>query len=386
MRYSVYLLLIITTALVLASCTLAPSSATAVPTLQPTAALPTALPAAAVVTTTQVINTAVVTATVESPTVTPSPTETPVIQPNINITGPQADGTYQLGQPLRVSGRGAAYLDHSIEVIVLSLDQRIIAAAPTQLNELNTWQVELDLPTNIAGSALIRANLFSEDGELLDSDQVRAFLTVTTNDERYLVLERPFGQVTAVAGYNLFFDGLAENPANYVIRIALKNGPNCQETVTEQSYTLRGSGYWQAFVLIPEAAAGSACAITYFGDEGSENRREVQLPVNILPRTDPNAYAVLLSYPPTGSNARAGQRIELYGTAYNAPNNELQITLLLDDGTLAASDIVAVDRAGYWEHTLLLPVDVLGETQLTVSIGRDGDILAQQTIFLTLVE
>ncbi len=384
MRYSIYLLM--TAVFLLAGCTLAPSSATAVPTLQPTAALPTALPVAAVITATQVVDTAVVTQTIPAPTVTPSPTETPVIEPNINITGPQNDGTYQLGRPLQVSGRGAAYVGHSIEVIVLSLDQRIITAAPTQLNELNTWQVALNLPTNIAGSAIIKANLFSADGELLDSDQVRAFLTVTTDDERYLVLERPFGQITAVAGYNLFFDGLAENPTNYVIRIAIKNGPNCQDIVTEQSYTLRGSGYWQAFVLIPEAAAGSGCAITYFGDEGSENRREVQLPINILPRTDPNAYAVLLSYPPTDSNARAGQRIELYGTAYNAPNNELQITLLLDDGTLAASDVVAVDRAGYWEHTLLLPVDVLGETQLTVAIGRDGNILAQQTIFLTLVE
>ncbi|MCB0037523.1 MAG: hypothetical protein KDE51_26005 [Anaerolineales bacterium] len=384
MRCLIYFLL--SAVFALAGCAFVPSSATAVPTLQPTAALPTPLSVAAVITATQVLDTAVVTATVAPTPTPPPPTATPVIEANIDITGPQTDGSYQLGEPLRVSGRGAAYPGHFIEVIVLSLDQRIITAAPTQLNELNTWQVALDLPTNIAGSAIIKANLFSAEGELLDSDQVRAFLTVTTDDERYLVLERPFGQVTAVAGYNLFFDGLAENPTNYVIRIAIKNGPNCQEVVTEQSYTLRGSGYWQAFVLIPEAAAGPACAMTYFGEEGSENRREVQLPVNILPRTDPNAYAVFLSYPPSGSNARAGQRIELYGTAYNAPNNELQITLLLDDGTLAASDIVAVDRAGYWEHTLLLPVDVLGETQLTVAIGRDGDILAQQTIFLTLVE
>lgn len=369
-------------------CTLNTPTA-ALPTLQPTAALPTlAAVAAEPAPTVTITTTTSITTTVTAPTHTPTipPTTTPIINPSIDIGTPQINATYQVGQSLRVSGRGIAYPNHTIEVAVLSLDRQLLTAAVTTLNSLNNWQTDLTLPTHISGRATVTANLFSETGDLLASDEVPLYLTVSTAEERYLLLQRPFGPTTAVAGYNLFFDGVTEKPSNYLLKIDIRNGPHCQDIITTQSYPLRGSGYWQAYVIIPETAAGAACAIAYFGDKDAPERREVQMPLNILARNDPNAYAIFLAFPPSDSNAVGGKGIALYGTAYNAPNNELNLTLSLHDGTIAASNVVPVDKLGYWEYNLLLPAGVLGETKLTLSLGRNDEIYTEQTIFLNLVE
>lgn len=381
----IYILILLTTA----ACTvinqpIQSSNITPQPTAAVLAELPTSLPTSPPITMT--IPTTPTQPTAVPPTATPLPTSTPVIIAEINITSPKTNSTAELGGTLTVSGRGIAYPNHTIEVALLSLDDQLITAAPTQLNDLDVWQVNLPLPTVIAGQAILVANLFSDSGDLLASDRTPIILTSTTNDERYLLLQRPGINTTAVAGYSLFFDGIAERPTDFLIEIALRNGPNCQNEISKQNFAMRGSGYWQAFFQIPEDALGTACAIAFFGDPQTDGRREVQLPVNILGRTDPNAYALFLAYPPNNSTAVGGQRISLYGTAYNAPNNQLLITLLLPDGTLAASEVATVDRSGYWEHSLLLPVGVTGEALLTTSIGRTDTPLAEQTIFLNLVE
>jgi hypothetical protein len=69
------------------------------------------------------------------------------------------------------------------------------------------------------------------------------------------------------------------------------------------------------------------------------------------------------------------QVLALYGTAVNAPLNEIDILLTSDDGNykLLANDIAPVNAYGYWEINLELSENYRGHALLTASMGQDDD-------------
>ena len=96
------------------------------------------------------------------------------------------------------------------------------------------------------------------------------------------------------------------------------------------------------------------------------------------------APAVYLSQPTAGKEIVAGQTLNIYGTAAHAPGDEVRLTLNFADGSVAATEVATVDRFGYWDVGILVPVSATGEIQLVVAVGADGVAESSEAVLLTI--
>jgi hypothetical protein len=239
--------------------------------------------------------------------------------------------------------------------------------------EFNSWSAVLSIPHSTSGFAQIQAYLYDESGNLISTDAQPVQLVVDRDaTDRYLELYRPAAGDSAVAGYNLFFDGRSQLPVNNLVTISILN-ESCQTEITRQGFRLRGSGYWQGFVVVPRNASGPACAVVYFGSPGDDARREAHVTFNILPVDDPDARAVNIGNPPPNSLLAPGKTLPIYGTAYLAPDDTVLVSILLENGRILTEGVATVNNYGYWEMELFIPNDAIGLAQIEASIGQSGD-------------
>jgi hypothetical protein len=110
-----------------------------------------------------------------------------------------------------------------------------------------------------------------------------------------------------------------------------------------------------------------------FGERGEEDWREAQVLLDILPPTDENAKGVLVGNPPPNATQTAGESILLYGTAYNAPDREVLISVILENGRVLTELVTTADIFGYWETNLFIPIDAEGTAMINISIGVPGE-------------
>jgi hypothetical protein len=286
-----------------------------------------------------------------------------------------------LGSEVVASGLVQLGEGQELLLALSSASGHVLAQIEPTLSELNSWQATLTLPASVSGQAEIQALLIDENGAVIASDIVPIMLTAAPGgSDRYLILNRPLQAEEAVAGYNLFFDGFAEQPTDNLITISLWTEA-CQSRVAVQSFRLRGSGYWQGFVIVPAGLSGQLCAVAHFGEPGSDSWREAQVQVNVLPPDDGQAMKVMVGNPPPGSRLAPGQSLLLYGTAYNAPEREIVISILLENGRLLTEGVTVPDIYGYWELELFIPPDAAGPAQIEASIGEPGsDEFAQSIV------
>jgi hypothetical protein len=327
------------------------------------------------------------TSTPTIPVFTPPPSATPVVPtiestsvagPGVNITSPN-DGT-QLSQGQVVTTGGFVQLGASdtLSVMLVTPTNHLISEAEVQLNDFNSWQANLNVPHHTSGTAELVAFVMDEEGTVLARDEKPVQLLVNREgNDRYLELFRPVTGEVAVAGYNLFFDGITELPADNLVTISIWN-ESCQVEVAKQSFRLRGSGYWQGFIVVPRDVTGPVCAVAHFGSPGEDNWRETQVLLEILPAEDPTALDVHIGNPPPDSLLIPGKPLLLYGTAYNAPDKIVTVSILLENGRLLTEGVAEVNDFGYWELELFIPDEIDGLAQIEASIGqRDSDEFAQ---------
>ncbi len=356
----------------------APELAAPLPTLRPTAVLdPTAVPAAP----TPTIAAPVPPAATAAPTPTPQPTVVPEIE--------LAVGNFSAvsGRDLTLTGRVRLGLEHRMEVSVFSLDGRLLAAVPVTPGAFNSWQATVALPVDFAGQGTVRVVIF--DGENAELARVDGGLVVTpdTDLDRYLEVYRPSIDTPAVAvgGYYLFFDGYALRPTGFRVAIDILDD-GCRRRANRQGYGMRGSGYWQAFIVVPDDVEGETCALVSFGEGDTADRREVILKLDVLSLSNKEAARIVIGSPTPNSAIGAGKTLALRGIATNAPQNEVLLTLLLADGRIAATETAEVNRYGYWEASMLIPVELRGEALLRATIGPVARPLAQEEFLLVVEE
>jgi hypothetical protein len=349
------------------------------PTRLPTAAAPEQLPA-----TSQSLP---ATSTPAKPTLTPAPSPTPVVPtieptsvagPGVNITSPNDDSQLMQGQEMTVGGFVQLGPLDSLSVMLVTPNHQLISEAEVQINEFNSWQANLNVPHNVSGSAEVLAFVSDEAGSVLASDLKPVQLLVNREgNDRYLELFRPVSGQKAVAGYNLFFDGITELPADNLITISIWN-ESCQVEVAKQSFRLRGSGYWQGFIVVPRTVTGPVCAVAHFGSPGEDSWRETQVLLDVLPPDDPAALDVHIGNPPPDSLLIPGNPLLLYGTAYNAPDQIVMVSILLENGRLLTEGVAQVNDYGYWELELYIPEDIDGLAQIEATVGQpDSDEFAR---------
>ncbi|MFQ5399791.1 MAG: hypothetical protein ACE5E7_09360 [Anaerolineae bacterium] len=318
------------------------------------------------------------------PTHAPTRTPTPV-RPGLNIIEPTAGGTLILGQEATAHGLVQLGPSQSVWLTLHSANGRLLAETQTEITEAG-WQAVFTPPEFVSGVGTLAATVRQEDGEVLASYETEIVLEPDTeNSERYLTLYRPLANETAVGGYNLFFDGWAQRPVNLTVTISVWT-EECQKRVSRQSFILRGSGYWQGFVVIPNTVSGPGCAVAHFGAPEEDTWREVQIPVLIRPADDAEARGVRIGNPPPDSSVTAGRELLLYGTALNASDKTIHVTILLENGRIITDNNTQSDYWGYWELPVLLPEEVEGAAEITVTAGSPGDDFYAEAKSLITIE
>ncbi|MCB9418725.1 MAG: hypothetical protein H6667_02895 [Ardenticatenaceae bacterium] len=295
-------------------------------------------------------------------------TSTPV-NPFVTITSPGEETDMVLGSDIIIRGLAQLGENSVISVTLNSLNGRILAETQAALQE-QIWETGLTIPNQVSGAAFVQAVIQDADGNRLAEYQVPVNLVIdAANADRYLALYHPLRGETAVGGFNLFFDGMVYRPTNSAISISVWTD-NCQTRLARQSFALGSSTvafYWQGFVIVPKESAGPACAIAYFGEEGSEDYREAIIPINILPEDDAQAKGVVIANPPADSHITAGRELLLYGTALNTSEKLVSVSIMMENGRIISQSSAPADFWGYWEFSVTLPPDVFGPAKVSVT-------------------
>jgi hypothetical protein len=274
-----------------------------------------------------------------------------------------------LGSDVLIRGLAEVGENHVISVTLNSLNGRRLAETQAVIQD-QIWEAGLTIPNRISGAAFVQAGIQDAAGGLLAEFQVPVNLVIdAANADRYLALYHPLREETAVGGYNLFFDGMVYRPVNSAISISVWID-DCQTRLARQSFALGSSTvafYWQGFVIVPKESTGPACAIAFFGEEGSEDYREAVIPINILPEDDTQARGVVIANPPSGSSITAGRELLLYGTALNTSEKPVSVSIMMENGRIISQSSAPADQWGYWEFSVTLPPDTFGVAKVTVT-------------------
>jgi hypothetical protein len=319
-------------------------------------------------------------------------TPTPVIPPTLpagnaaalNITSPTENSTILIGSTLTVSGLSRVAADQSLQVRLVSVNGLLLAQTMAQVQD-NTFQAEVTVPITITGAAQVQAQVLDNAGTVLIADALPVTIGVdAAANPRYLELYRPLQQSKAVGGYYLFFDGYAAQPTGTVFIAVYVD--NCQTEAAATSFRVSSSSYWQGYLYIPNNLSGAGCAVARFGSPGADNWREAQVPIQLQRPNEEGAYAVNLFSPAHLSELVGGSNVTFWGTAYNAADNLVVISLIREDGVNLAQGSATVDDLGYWETSLNIPLSYTGLAQALVTIGnQEVGGIAQAVITVTIL-
>jgi hypothetical protein len=273
--------------------------------------------------------------------------------------------------------------DQTVIVSLVTSNGRIVAQSPAAITPQG-WGATFVLPPQVSGLAYLRATVLDAAGTPLAEHESPVLLTANPNAEgRYLELFQPKIGDTAVGGYSIFFDGLIRQPVDNFVTISIWAN-DCQEQVVRQGFQMGGGGrrayYWSGFVVVPKDLVGPACAVAYFGEPGTEDWREVQIPIEIMDKRDAEAKGVVVASPRPEAEVFAGEEITLYGTAYNVSDGPVTVDVIMENGRIVGQTTVQTDYWGYWEAAVLLPIDVLGLAEITVTAGENRTLSETTTI------
>lgn len=364
---------------------------------QPTATLPP--PAAAETPTVAATETPAPTATLPAtatvrPTATPRPSNTPepptptALRPTstatstpppgtdpLTIDQPAAASTVDVETTLAVAGNAPA----GTQSVALSLEAAgvVIAESSALPNANGQWEGTLEIPANATGDLVVRAAAGDQAAGQPISVQ-RPNITPP-----FITLVHPDSSWNAVSGRALFFQGRVQRPPGGTITIALLYD-GCQATAAEQSFDIGAGGRYWGFVIIPAEVTGPACAVAYFGEPGDESWRAATALLQVVAPDDPDARGLFLGNFPD-NDAPRGQPLTVYGSAYNAPNRQVQVSLRVGGATVAEGTAIA-DSFGYWEIDLTLPESVpAGSTgQIVAAVPYPGDPATMSVPFIAV--
>lgn len=377
--------LLVCLALVLVvACRPEPTPVTNLPTIIPTADLIlTATPNLPV--TSQLHPAGTTTPTIPTPTRRPTETPPPV-QAVINITTPSDGAEVVLGRELFVGGLLRRNPGQTVAVGLVSITGRVLTTTIATVDDTtNSWQTTLIVPSTISGAGQLQAAILNSDGSVAAITNSPVTLAIdSTTSESYLAIFRPVISENGVSGHNLFFDGRLQKQGGGYLNLSIWVD-NCQRQVAQHGFQLRGSSYWQGFVIVPHDLSGPACAVASIGSPDSPDWRQAEIPINILAREDPAAHGLVIGNPPAGQTYLTGNPLYVYGVAYNAPDSQVRVSIVLENGRILSETTVAADFWGYWEAQVILPFDGDGQAAIAVSTG-DIDQPEDQTQVIITIE
>ncbi len=310
-----------------------------------------------------------------TPTLEAEVTGTPTAEPEgeaaaLRISNPAEGATLEAGSQVSVSGEAP---EGSSEVTVrLTAAGLTLSESRAALSAGGTaWQTSLAAPSNVVGPALI---VVSAGDEATATQSVTIERSGATSDPTITLLH-PGPDSTAVAGQVLFFTGRTQRPSGGSITISVRY-EDCQTVAASQSFDVGEGGSWWGYILVPENVFGPACAVAYFGEFGAEGWGAAQTPLTILEADDPDARGLFVGNFPD-SEVPIGEPFAIYGSAFNAPNRQVQVRIDVA-GSTVAQGTATIDRFGYWETELTLPEGTSTTTtgQIVASVTYDdGEVM-----------
>lgn len=303
------------------------------------------------------------TAGAETPTVSVTATSEPTSDPAaLAITSPGQGETWNTGSNVTVSGlapAGAGSVAVNLRAGGLTLDSA--DATPDANGE---WEVTLDIPATLTGTAILQAT--TGDDAVVELP-VQITLAAATSGTT-ISLDYPQETNTVVSGHVLFFTGAVQRPADEMVTVAVLF-EECETVASTTSFSVGQGGQWWGFLVVPENVFGSGCALAYTGEFGQDDWRAAHAPIDILEADSENARGLFIGNF-ANSEVTPRESVTVYGSAYNAPNNRVQVALEVD-GDSVAQGTATTDSFGYWEINLVLPPDTpanaTGQFRATVS-------------------
>ncbi len=312
---------------------------------------------------------------------TPLPTRTratvvaTAVNAVINITTPDAGSELLMGNLVELFGLVQKEEDQTVWVSLVTANGRLLVEQQASPNEIG-WDTTISVPAFVSGAAILQARVLDEAGVVHNLYQHPVTLVPDKEAaDRYLLLYRPEVDETAVSGFNVIFDGEIKFPANNTITVSIW-ADECRTRVASQNYVLGSSSkgfYWQGFVIVPRDVTGSVCAVASFGEPGDANWREAQVPINVLPTDHRDAKGIRIGQPTAGSELVAGEELFIYGAALNAADADVLVSILMENGRIVSQTPTKTDYWGYWEVSVLLPLDIVGPAQIIVEAGENND-------------
>ena len=364
----------------------------------PTAVLPPVeqiLPTATATTeppTTMPTSTAVAKEALTMPTITPAGQEAPqdeigaATAPSLRIMAPVAGEDVFVGQSITIQGMITPVPEEEILVRVLAFGGDELLRETAVAAENGDWSVTATLPPQIIGSAQVMAQVADQP----DAVAVQVNLQPPTADiGPHVTMDRPTNGGKVVAGYAVLFDGQVVQALEESVTMAIQSA-DCRDAWTSNSIVVP-NGHWQGWsVLPPTAEAGAACAIAFTGERGTENAREIRMPITILDELDEQALSLQLGN--VGEQLfLAGESAYFYGVAVQAPDNQVEVSLAPDNLETSNAPIAQgtanVNSFGYWEINLGIPPDTNSQQALLiVTMGEADDYReVRQVVFIQAV-
>ena len=350
------------------------SQPTSPPNSTQTSAPPTS-PAETATTSTATIDSA----TADAVTPTLAVTATSTVQPSpesqtFAITEPVAGADWPAGGTVTVSGSAPAATD--VISATLRAAGLVLASAETTPSAAGDWQMTLDVPASVTGTALVH---FLAGDEPAVEIPVQITLPAATSGP-HITLDYPQTDSTVVSGHVLFFTGTVQRPPEETLTIAVLF-EDCQTVASTTSFTVGEGGQWWGYIIVPEIVFGPACAIAYLGEFQQSAWRAAHTPIVILEQDDPQGQGVFIGNF-AGSELTPGESVTVYGSAYNAPNRLVRVSLQVD-GEAVAQGTTTADGFGYWEINLALPSQVSGAAtgQFTASVSYADQEISETVPF-----
>ncbi len=308
---------------------------------------------------------------VATPTLAAEPSATVEASPSpqsFEVHEPADGAQWSTGSAVSLSGRapaGAASVDAALRAAGLEL-----AFADTTPASSGDWQLSLEVPSNVTGSATVH---FTLDGEPAEERLVQLALPGATSGPA-ISLAHPQFDSTVVAGHVLFFTGSVQRPPDGMLTIAVLY-EECQTTASTTTFNVGEGGQWWGYIVVPETVFGPACAVAYLGEFDGPDWLAAHAAIDILEADDPQARGVFIGNF-AGSELTPGESVRVYGSAFNPPNNQVRVALEVG-GEMVAQGTTSTDRFGYWEINLVLPAAAAtaseGQFSATVSYAQ-GEI------------
>lgn len=311
----------------------------------------------------------------QTPAVTATATSEPTSEPVVlAITTPQEGETWNTGSSVTVGGAapaGAESIDVTLHAAGLTLDSA--EAVPDADGQ---WEATLDIPAALTGTAILQATT-GEDASV--ELPVQITLAAATSGPT-MRLDHPQGTSTVVSGHVLFFTGAVQQPAEEMVTIAVLF-EDCETVASTTSFNVGEGGQWWGYLVVPETVFGAGCALAYTGEFGEDRWRAAHTPINILEEEDQEARGVFIGNF-DDSEVTPGDSVTVYGSAYNVPNNRVQVALQVD-GASVAQGTATTDGFGYWEINLALPPDTAADArgQFRATVSYDDEEVSETRPF-----